>query len=216
MREPRRPRPRIEFLSDLVFGLALSVGAIALVSSPPASISAVIGDLATFGFSFWILITMWLRYTRIMSVLPLQSPRTNTLNVVLLFLVSIEPFLFNLVTRTPGGVADPLAFENGISTLYGLDVGAMFVILASFTLVIANEDRKLIPQELVREFKHESIVWLLVASLFLISSLPIFFTISFGPLGRLRYYMWFGPSGSIALNGVRRLLARRTSGQRTD
>jgi hypothetical protein len=86
----------------------------------------------------------------------------------------------------------------------------MFVILASFTLVIANEDRKLIPRELIKEFKYESIAWLLVASLFLISSLPIFFAISIGPLGHLRYYMRFGPSGSIALNRARRLMVGRT------
>jgi uncharacterized membrane protein len=215
---PQRPRPRIEFLSDLIFGLALSVGAISLVSSPPTSISAVLGDLAIFGFTFWILITMWLRYTRIMSVLPLESSRTRALNVILLFLVSIEPFLFNLVARPPGGVGvtDRWAYENATSTIYGLDVAAMFIILASFSLVIADEDRRLIPQELIKEFKREGIVWLVVASIFLISSLPIFFTISFGPLGHLRYYMWFGPSGSLVLNVARMRVVGRTKAKDRD
>jgi uncharacterized membrane protein len=213
---PQRPRPRIEFLSDLIFGLALSVGAISLVSSPPISISAVIGDLAIFGFTFWILITMWLRYTRIMSVLPLESTRTRALNVILLFLVSVEPFLFNVVARTPSGVTDPKVYENATSTIYGLDVAAMFIILASFSLVIADEDRRLIPQELIKEFKREGIVWLVVASIFLISSLPIFFTISFGPLGPLRYYMWFGPSGSLVLNVARMRVVGRTKAKDRD
>ncbi len=34
----------------MIFGLALSVGAITLVSSPPTTASATYGDLATFGF----------------------------------------------------------------------------------------------------------------------------------------------------------------------
>jgi len=32
----QRPRPRIESLTDLVFGLALSIGAITLISKQPA------------------------------------------------------------------------------------------------------------------------------------------------------------------------------------
>ncbi|MDA4132872.1 MAG: TMEM175 family protein, partial [Thaumarchaeota archaeon] len=72
-----------------------------LVSNPPTDVQAVYNDLATFGFSFLILITMWLRYTRIMSVFPIETRRVNNLNILLLFCVSIEPFLFNLVRNMP-------------------------------------------------------------------------------------------------------------------
>ena len=80
-----KPRARIESLADLIFGLALSVGAISLVSNPPMDVQAIYNDLATFGFSFLILITMWLRYTRIMSVFPIETRRVNNLNILLLF-----------------------------------------------------------------------------------------------------------------------------------
>ncbi len=33
----RRPRPRIETLADLVFGLSLSIGAIGLIASAPTT-----------------------------------------------------------------------------------------------------------------------------------------------------------------------------------
>jgi len=53
----QRPRPRIESLSDLVFGLALSIGAIALVSSPPVTNAGLYRDIATFTFNFVVLIS---------------------------------------------------------------------------------------------------------------------------------------------------------------
>ncbi|MGH9920649.1 MAG: TMEM175 family protein, partial [Nitrososphaerales archaeon] len=106
----------MESLADLIFGLALSVGAISLVSNPPPNVGAVYNDLATFGFSFLVLITMWLRYTRIMSVFPLETRRVTNLNILLLFCVSVEPFLFNLVRNAPT-VGDPAAFANATSML---------------------------------------------------------------------------------------------------
>jgi uncharacterized membrane protein len=92
-----RPRPRIQSLSDLVFGLALSIGAFALVSSPPATDSGLYRDIATFSFNFVILISLWIRYTRIMSALPIETKKIVLLNTILLFTVSIEPFLFNIL-----------------------------------------------------------------------------------------------------------------------
>jgi uncharacterized membrane protein len=112
----------------MIFGLALSVGAITLVSSPPTDVPSIYGDLGTFGFSFLILITIWLRYTRIMSVLPLESQRVIVLNIILLFLVSVEPFLFNIL-RNPPSVINAGAYDDATSMLYALDLGAMMVIL---------------------------------------------------------------------------------------
>jgi len=55
---PSRPRPRIESLSDLVFGLALSIGAFALVSAPPIDDAGFYRDVFTFGFNFLVLISI--------------------------------------------------------------------------------------------------------------------------------------------------------------
>jgi hypothetical protein len=60
----RRPRSRIETFIDLIFGLSLSVGAIALISSaPPASTSELDGHILAFIFIFSFLITSWMIYT---------------------------------------------------------------------------------------------------------------------------------------------------------
>ena len=101
---------------------------------------------------------MWLRYTRIMSVFPIQSRRVNNLNILLLFCVSIEPFLFNLVRNTPA-VSDPVAFPDATSQLYALDLGAMFAILGGFTFTLADEERKLIPKALIRQYRIEGVTW---------------------------------------------------------
>jgi uncharacterized membrane protein len=185
------PRPRIESLADLIFGLALSVGAISLVSDPPMDVRGIYNDLLTFGFSFLILITMWLRYTRIMSVFPLQSRRVVNLNIMLLFCVSIEPFLFNLIRNTPA-VTDPRAFADATSTLYALDLGALFAILGGFTLTLADEERKLIPKPLIRQYRVEGFSWFVCGLIFAISALPLFFAIRLGG-NPIRYYIWVAP-----------------------
>jgi uncharacterized membrane protein len=208
---PAKPRPRIESLSDMIFGLALSVGAITLVSSPPLTVNAIFSDLITFAFSFIILITIWLRYTRIMSALPLESPRIVKLNIILLFLVSTEPFLFNIVRRPPT-VIDPGAYNAVTSTLYALDIGVMMLILGFFTLSLADEEKKLIPKELMRQFRNESLTWFATGGLFLVSAIPVFYTIDLLADNPVRYAMW-----SVAMvipwvaRGSKRLTHRDTT-----
>jgi uncharacterized membrane protein len=205
----QKPRARIESLADLIFGLALSVGAISLVSNPPTDIRAVYNDLATFGFSFLILITMWLRYTRIMSVFPIQTRRVNNLNILLLFCVSIEPFLFNLVRNAPV-VTNPGAFADSVSQLYALDLGAMFAILGGFSLTLADEERKLIPKTLIRQYRTEGATTFVCGLIFGISALPVFYTITLGNAEPIRYYMWVIP---LLLSSAGRNLGRRAAGQ---
>jgi uncharacterized membrane protein len=147
--EPPKPKPRIESLSDLVFGLALSIGAITLVENPPKTSLAIYADVGTFAFSFYILISIWLRYTRIMSVLPLERRRTILSNTLLLFCVAIEPFLFNLLQRPIVG-AETSSFLSTASTLFALDIGGMMLMLGLFCNEIATKDRKLVTPRLNR------------------------------------------------------------------
>lgn len=169
------------------------MGAISLVSSPPTNVQGIYNDLATFGFSFLILITMWLRYTRIMSVFPLESRRVINLNIALLFCVSVEPFLFNIIRNTPLAVTDPGAYADATSMLYALDLGAMFGILGGFTLTLASEERKLIPKSLIRQYRIEGGSWLACGLIFVLSAVPIFFTIKLGNGTPIRYYLWLIP-----------------------
>jgi uncharacterized membrane protein len=186
--EPPRPKPRIEGLSDLIFGLALSIGAITLVENPPKTSLAIYQDVATFAFSFYILISTWLRYTRIMSVLPLERRRTVLANVVLLFCVAIEPFLYNLLQSSVTGV-ETSSFLATASTLFAFDIGGMTLMLGLFCNEIATKDRKLVPTDLIGSFRTERNRWLLSAALFSVSAIPIFWSIQiYGT--QIRFWIW--------------------------
>jgi uncharacterized membrane protein len=192
-----RPKPRIESLSDLIFGLALSVGAITLVGNVDSITTAadLETDVTVFGFSFLILIGVWMRYTRITSVLPLENRWTISLNTALLFTVSLEPFLFNILE------IDTKLDPNIASQAYAADLGVMMAVLGVFTLVLTREERKLIPKDSIREFKIEGITLLVAATLFFISIHPIFWN-NLGPYGlRWRFYLWIIP---FAMSSIRR------------
>jgi len=77
----RIARSRIESLSDIIFGLALAISSIPLISRLPAKPFGILIDLAEFGFSFLILMSVWVGYTNIMSVLPLEDTTTLNLNL---------------------------------------------------------------------------------------------------------------------------------------
>jgi len=171
-------------------------------------VQAVYNDLATFGFSFLILITMWLRYTRIMSVFPLESRRVTNLNILLLFCVSVEPFLFNLIRNMPT-VNDPGAFTDATSTLYALDLGAMFAIMGGFTLTLADEERNLIPKALIRQYRIEGVSLFVFGLVFALSALPVFYAIKLGNGDPIRYFLWLIP---LVLIWVSRSLIRRAGG----
>ena len=186
--EPPRPKPRIESLSDLIFGLALSIGAISLVENPPKTSLAIYQDVGTFTFSFVILISMWLRYTRIMSVLPLERRRTMLANILLLFCVAIEPFLFNLIQSSVSGV-EASAFFNTASTLFAFDIGGMTLMLGLFCNEIATKDRKLVTADLIGSFRTERNRWFLSSALFFISAIPVFWSIQiYGT--QVRFWIW--------------------------
>ena len=177
----------------MIFGLALSVGAISLVSTPPTDVRAIYNDLFTFAFSFFVLITMWLRYTRIMSVFPLESRRVVNLNILLLFCVSIEPFLFNETKVSSSSIVNPIQFFDTSSTLYALDLAAMFAILGGFALTLAREERKLLPKELMQSYKVEGLAWFVAAGIFAFTALPVFFSIRVPGGLEVRYYLWVIP-----------------------
>ena len=121
---------------------------------------------------------MWLRYTRIMSVFPLESRRVVNLNIALLFFVSIEPFLFNLIKTTElPAIVDPLAFADTTSTLFAIDLAAMFGILGVFAFSLADDERKLIARSLMRQYRIEGAMWFLSGLVFAVSALPFFFAV---------------------------------------
>jgi uncharacterized membrane protein len=184
--EHQRPRPRIESLTDLIFGLALSIGAVGLLNNKPTGTGDLIVSVSLFFFSFLILISIWLRYTETMSVLPVETSGTRTLNIFLLFFVALEPYLFNLV--------ESKSFSLDVATMsYALDIGAIYAILASFNGILSSQERKLVEPALMRRYRTIRNLQILVAATFWISVLPPFYTIGLmigGQTTPLRFIFW--------------------------
>ncbi|TMI13178.1 DUF1211 domain-containing protein [Candidatus Bathyarchaeota archaeon] len=186
--QAQRPRPRIQSLSDLIFGLALSIGALNLIANRPTDTQTLLGNIATFGFSFLILIFVWFRYTETMSVLPVETGRTRSLNTIMLFLVAIEPYLFNQLSFGLNAVASSPLPQDVASATYGLDLGAIWIILAAFTHVLTIEEKNLAP-DLFRKYRLLRNLEIIVAAIFFVSILPQFWTIMIGSTS-LRYVLW--------------------------
>ena len=62
------PRPTLgmQSISDVVFGLALSIGSVILISKVPQSPTDLGVDVFAFGFNFLIVIIVWTGYRRAM------------------------------------------------------------------------------------------------------------------------------------------------------
>lgn len=189
MDETRRPRPRIESLTDLIFGLALSIGALALLNNQPSDAAGLVTKVAYFAFSFLILISIWLRYTDVMSVLPVETRRTRGLNIVLLFFVALEPYLFNLLSSS--GTSSASSFPLAVSTTaYALDIGSIYAILASFNNILASDEKRLVDPKLILTHRLIRNLQLLVSAMFFVSALPIFFDLKLNPNFPLRFVLW--------------------------
>jgi len=200
---PRIARSRIESLSDIVFGLALAISTIPLITRLPAKPFGMVVDLAEFGFGFLILISVWLSYTNIMSVLPLEDSTTVTLNLLLLFLVSIEPYLFYL--NITYDLLTHEIFLYYASTLYALDMAGLMLILALFTQQLAKEEKGLVPKESLASYAMVRNILFVSAALFAITVVPVFWDIKLLDQP-IRFYFWFIP---LIVSSARRISERR-------
>jgi uncharacterized membrane protein len=188
------PRPRIQTLSDMIFGLALSIGAATQLNQKPGNVFAIAYSLLSFGFAFLILALVWFRYSRIMSVLPLESGRVVAANMILLFFVSAEPYLYNLMVNSSYSPPPGQLNSSVTTSLYALDLGALMLILAYFIHELTIEERRLIPKAMTRGYRLTMYTTVISASMFLVSALPIFWSVvvTLSPVITLRYVMWNG------------------------
>ena len=184
---PPRIRVRIESLSDLVFGLALSVGSLILVGRIPQSGQDLALNVLLFGFGFLILVATWLGYSRTMAVLPVEVPFALVVNIVLLFIVALEPYLFYVLTDRPNSGLGRRSIRRirprrrrdvphaGGAGLHGIEGVKRLgqhplhpVLLARFRMVTRSSA--------------------VVGLVFVVSALPIFWVNT--PIGYLRFYLW--------------------------
>ena len=151
-RPRRRPRPRLESLSDLIYGLSLSIGAISLVltNAQSSTVSDINRNVLEFLLVFLLLITSWIIYTSDMSVLPIETRLVTFLNVVLLILVAIFPYLFDQVVST----FNPDSVQEYASILFTADLAGTLVIMATFAHIIAREEEHLVDGEIMIRFRR--------------------------------------------------------------
>jgi uncharacterized membrane protein len=186
-----RIRVRIESLSDLVFGLALSFGALILIGSQPKNGLDLLVNVFIFGFSFMIVVWTWIGYTRTVAVLPPDAPFALPLNVGLLFCVALEPYLFYVVTTSK-----TVELANQFSIPYAVNAGFMFLFLAGLAYAVAKgergreEDKRLHP-DILRRFRRLMRLQSIVGGIYLASALPIFWIDT--PIGPLRFLLWSSP-----------------------
>src|SRR3989442_5230127 len=146
---PRRPRPRIETLADLIFGLSLAIDAIALLPTAATTPGDMNSRILIFSFAFLFLITAWLLYTTYMSVLPVDVSSVTFLNVALLLLVALIPYLLNSVV-----LGDNAAIRDYSSSLFALDLSGILAILAIFAHILGVEDNRLVPRAAAKLFRN--------------------------------------------------------------
>jgi uncharacterized membrane protein len=190
--------------AKFIFGLAIAIGTISLITRLPSKPFGIVIDVAEFGFSFLILISVWLGYWNIMSLLPLEDNTIVILNVALMFLVSIEPYLFYLNITF-----DLIAHEillNYASILYALDMAGLVTIIALFAHQLAREEKGLVAKESLAKYKRVRNTLFISAALFLVTILPIFWSIKLWDLP-IRFYFWFIP---LILSSIRHVPGRKS------
>jgi uncharacterized membrane protein len=141
-----------------------------------------------FGFSFLIIVGVWLGYSRIVSVLPAETFDIVFLNLFLLFCVALEPFLYYVLFQASAAFAD---FASGA---YAVDTGAMMGLLSCMMFLVVRQERrgegrKLDPTSFAR-FRVSMVTQAVCAALFLLSATPIFWVQAPG-VGYVRFLMWY-------------------------
>ena len=115
------------------------------------------------------------------------------MNIALLFIVSIEPFLFWVLVSQPQGTTLMSPILEIASTLYALDVGVMMLLLAVFNYLLLAEERTAAAKAPFA--LRERIRWAMwgrvgIGTLFLVSALPAFWTPDPGG-GTVRIDLWY-------------------------
>src|SRR5467141_4897584 len=199
-RQHRHARPRLETLSDLIYGLSLSIGAISLVITNSTQSNAIDIDrnILEFLFVFLILITSWIIYTSDMSVLPIETRLVQLVNVLLLMLVATIPYLFDQVVST----FNPISVQEYASILFTIDYSGSLFIMAVFSHIIAQEEEHLVDGEImIRMRRVRNRISLLTVIVVLSIAAPwdwLFLGI------HLRLFIWLVPLISFWFNRMRR------------
>ena len=185
-----------------MFGLALSVGALALIANPPTSPDDLTPRLIAFIFNFVILIAVWVQYTVVMSRMPVETGRMVFANAFLLLLIILMSYLINEVQfrSPPLPIPANTPLSDYASQLYGLVLAGVTGILSFFAYNLSLEEKHLIPRGYLRKARLAAYSNAFFAALFLFTVLPQAWDWSFDQVP-LRFALWFIPLiGTILIN----------------
>ncbi|MDA4123770.1 MAG: TMEM175 family protein [Thaumarchaeota archaeon] len=184
-----RIKVRIEGLSDIVFGLALSIGSLVLIGNLPQTPADLGSDILLFIFSFVLVVISWLLYTRIMSVLPVEVGAALILNIVLLMCVALEPYTLYVLDTT-----QTIPLLTWSSFAYAVDVGMIYLVLAGLARIFLSEAKRpgtelRVHPAIIEGIRRTMRAELFLGGVFIISALPFFWVLT--PIGYLRFDVWY-------------------------
>ena len=197
-----RIKIRIENLSDLVFGLALSIGSLELLAKTPQTPAELETSIALFAFSFFVIVSIWIGYARIMGVVPQETGASISLNLLLLFCVVLEPYLFFVLQSASADVS----LLEWTSFAYALDVGADFLVLGGLIRVLLRVKTDLHPV-IARRFRLAMLFYVLIGGLYVVSALPVFWVDT--PIGELRFVFWYSSFAFVFMGILNRRRERK-------
>ncbi|MGA2664524.1 MAG: TMEM175 family protein [Nitrososphaerales archaeon] len=188
-----RIKVRIEGLSDIVFGLALSIGSLVLIGNLPQTPYGLGSDILLFVFSFVLVVVSWYLYSLIMAVLPVEVRGSLVLNLVLLLCVALEPYTL-YVLDSSGSQPGSLSLVEWSSFAYAIDVGMIYLLLAGLARILLTEVKNpgtelRVHPAVVERVRRTMRAELFLGGIFLVSALPIFWVVT--PLGYLRFDVWY-------------------------
>jgi len=133
-------------------------------------------------------------YTYQMSVLPIETRLVTFLNVIMLALVALIPYLLNnveFVNQSLSASASS-AIRDYASSLFAIDLAGILGILATFSHQISIEEKRLVEPEIARIFRQSRNVQIALSVLMVVTLAPIFWDLTaFGI--HLRLYIWLVP-----------------------
>ncbi|HMK95048.1 MAG TPA: hypothetical protein VK536_06555 [Candidatus Limnocylindrales bacterium] len=171
--------------SDIIFGLALSIGSLILIENRVQVWQSFVWNLILFGFSFAIISLVWLSFSGTMRFLSTEVPAVIFLNLVLFFCVILEPYLFYMQMSSSGQLS------SVISQVFAFDVGFMFFVLGIMAEMVVKEARLNHPNyhsDNLKTLQNMIYPRYIAGALYLISVIPFFWIQT--PLGHLRSIVW--------------------------
>jgi uncharacterized membrane protein len=187
----RRNRVRLapDSFSDIIFGLALSIGSLILVQHQVPNWQSFVSNILLFGFSFAAIAMVWLSFSSTIRYLSTQTPSVILLNLLLFFCVVLEPYLFYTLMNSNGQLLIVT------SDVFALDMGFMFFVLGTLSLIVAKRARRSHPNyhsndlEILQQMIYPRYI---LAALFLLSVDPFLWvsTPFASPFDHLRFVLW--------------------------